>query len=580
MWYLPLIENRLTEEQKNRLKSIYYPTVVGTQPEDSRRGFCVTKDGEIRHYGRRGKTGAFDEESGTVCYVASRDGGMTWEPHDAPHGALGAAFYDETRGRYVTVFNRQSGEDRGTFAYLSEDGYDDTAYRRVKIADEIYYDMFQPKCLASGRYIVTMQKNFEGRHVLAVALSDDGGEHWRIHDFPDTISFEIEYPNIDPRWENNYSESVVTEVSPGHLYLLVRTSRDCFYEFTSDDNGDTWSEGRPSPFYGTLTTPFFLTLSDGRTILFWNNTYPLPEPCHANELPPHAEGFTYGGENAFTNRDVSHAAVTDDFKNWTGLRELYLNPVRNRSDFRTYGGMVSSADKSVHQFQAIELPFGKVLVAVGQHEAVRKLIIFDPAHLCETSRKEDFQNGLVNLTTHLYVKSLSGSYVGKGLNGHCHWNRTDGALLLPDPSMNGREVLQIGRTHDERLVNEKQGAVWNFPNAKKGCVTVELQIEGAGIAVCLCDRWFNACDDTAWDKAVFAFRVTPDLVVPHRAVTLTVAYDVDAGRAEVFTDGKKRFFVRLKNPPPFGVSYLHLMTLAETSDFSGTLIRSLAFEAR
>ena len=54
-----------------------------------------------------------------------------------------------------------------------------------------------------------------------------------------------------------------------------------------------------------------------------------------------------------------------------------LNMIRNAPDFRVNGGNLSSADKSVHQFQAIELPGGKILVEYGQHEASRRIVIFD-----------------------------------------------------------------------------------------------------------------------------------------------------------------------------------------------------------
>ncbi len=33
-------------------------------------------------------------------------------------------------------------------------------------------------------------------------------------------------------------------------------------------------------------------------------------------------------------------------------------------------------------------------------------------------------------STHLYVKSISDSCIARGYNGHCAWNRMNGALLL------------------------------------------------------------------------------------------------------------------------------------------------------
>ena len=112
-----------------------------------------------------------------------------------------------------------------------------------------------------------------------------------------------------------------------------------------------------------------LRLSDGRILNFWNNTRPLPELDHEKQTPPVAETVKDGTwEDVFTNRDVAHAAISSDKgENWTGVRELYLNGIRNNADFRYVGGVLYSLDKSVHQFQAFELPFNKILVSVGQN---------------------------------------------------------------------------------------------------------------------------------------------------------------------------------------------------------------------
>ena len=71
-------------------------------------------------------------------------------------------------------------------------------------------------------------------------------------------------------------------------------------------------------------------------------------------------------EDVFTNRDANCVAVSeDDGKSWFGFRELNLNSLRNTCDFRSSGSNASGRDKSVHQFQALELPMHKVLVQVG-----------------------------------------------------------------------------------------------------------------------------------------------------------------------------------------------------------------------
>ena len=444
-----------------------------------------------------------------------------------------------------------------------------------------FYDPFLPKYIKSkNRLAVTAQSVRDGEYHPIFIYSDDGGESWTVVELKSAPKYEVIYPSVSPRWENNGSEPIFCECPDGRLMMLVRTSLDYFYLYYSSDGGQSWTDGELSPFHGTLTTPYFLKLSDGRTLLFWNNTQPLPEVNQANELPTHDEGFVRVGEDVFTNRDVSHAAISDDCVHWTGLRELYLNGIRNNPDFRTQGGMKSSADKSVHQFQAIELPYGKVLVAVGQNSASRKLVMFDPNWLYEKERSEDFREGMGNLTTHMYVKSLSGDFVEFGHPGHCAWNRTNGALLVPNPDMDGTEVLQICRITDPRLFSEKQGAVWNFPCCKKGSIEIGMRIEGEGVKIALCDRWFNPIDEYAGEQSPFSFKLTPDTMLRGEWYDVRIDFDVDLKLAYVYLDDKKLFGVRMKSAPDHGISYIHLQTDAETMDYKGTLISGLNMKAR
>lgn len=77
------------------------------------------------------------------------------------------------------------------------------------------------------------------------------------------------------------------------------------------------------------------------------------------------------------------------------------------------------------------MPYGKILLSCGQHKYARRLILLDPKWLLETSREEDFAYGLENVSTQVYLKSVSGNRRVRA--GHCAWNRTHGAVLMPDP---------------------------------------------------------------------------------------------------------------------------------------------------
>ncbi|MFR5864082.1 MAG: hypothetical protein ACLUFV_02210 [Acutalibacteraceae bacterium] len=98
----------------------------------------------------------------------------------------------------------------------------------------------------------------------------------------------------------------------------------------------------------------------------------------------------------------------------------------------------------------------KVLVQVGQHANVRRLILFDVDWLYETDRAEDFRCGLGALSTQVYLRSVSGGF--RGFTGHCAWNRTNGAVPVPDPSGDHTEALLL--KHGRRPpAQQRAGAV-------------------------------------------------------------------------------------------------------------------------
>ena len=580
MWHIKNIENRMSSADKELLLKIYEPKVVAIQPDDSRTGICVMPDGEIRHYGESNKENP--TKPGTPCYISSVDGGLTWKYCEYSVEEMGRCTYIPELGKFFAlsiITNADKDCEAGTYVRISKKGPDDKDFAVKKASDIVYRDGFLPKYIKSkNRIAVTAQKVINGDYHPIFIYSDDGGETWDVVMLNSTPRFEVIYPSVAPRWENNGAEPVFCEMPDGRLMLIARTSLDYFYVYYSDDYGTTWTDGEQSSFHATLTTPYLLSLSDGKTLIFWNNTQPLAETNHANELPLHEYGFSRSGEGAFTNRDGCHAAISNDFVNWEGFRELYMNAARNNADFRTMGGMHSSLDKSVHQFQAIELPFGKVLVAIGQNSAVRKMVIFDPKWLLEKERREDFFEGMGNVTTHVYVNSLSGCFFYKNHPGHCAWNRTNGALLVPDPDMDGTEALQICRTDDPRLVSDKQGVVWNFPCVKKGMVKVRMRIEGEGVKLALCDRWFNVIDEYVGEISPFSFKLTPDTVKKGVWHDVKISFDTDAKMAYVYLDERKLFGVRMKFMPDHGISYLHIQTDAERADYKGTLIKCLSMK--
>lgn len=580
--YINEMKKMLSAEDETFLKSIYEPTVVSVPPCDACRNMCVLPDGEIRIYGMTNKKEPDDK--GILVYSSSRDCGLSWKTHLMTEGALGSAVRNPDTGRYISCYPNEYRKDLyeifgkdGTWAMLSDKGPDDTDVRYVKMSDRKIHVLRPPyyfdncrRWIIAGEYFYPDKTNRE----VVIFYSDDDGESWTEYTLsPSVPPHETVPPHKGARWQQYSCEPTIARLPEGEFVMFVRTSQDNHWCYRSSDNGATWNGPYKTDFNSTATMPVFQPLSDGRIVFFWCNTRPMPELDHTKHFPPLSEDEINGvWEDFFTNRDVNHLAITEDgMKTWKGFRELFLNQVRNNADFRSVGG-TNSRDKSVHQSQMLELPYGKLLVHFGQNIISRKTVIFDINWLYEDQRSEDFRFGLCNVTTHMFVKSNAGGY--RGHSGHCAYNRTNGALLVPDPEGNFKEVLQICRIDDPRLVYQKQGVVWNFPASGKGAIEAEIKVVGSGVRFSLLDHWHNAFDEYAQNEACFSFSVENT----DGWCTVRVEYDSYKGKAEVVF-GKEKIQLESKNTAPFGLSYLHIQTLAQSEDCEGTLLRKMKYKA-
>jgi hypothetical protein len=325
--------------------------------------------------------------------------------------------------------------------------------------------------------------------------------------------------------------------------------------------------------------PTFFRLQDGRLLLFFCSTAPLPEEDRSADTTIREEQKSGLWEDVFTNRDVIHAAISvDDGKTWAGFRELYLNPLRNEDDFATRGGKEVSLDKSVHQSQAVELPFGKILVAIGQHPLVRSLVIFDPDWLLETHRIDDFSSGLTNWSTHKYKK---------GIKGHCAYNRVPGPSVVEHPTISYKRVLHIRHLKNTDQVCDIDGAVWNFPAAMKGTFTTRLFLKpgGKGGRICLTDRWFNPTDSLTYRYSMYNLEfdgtgntgIGP-LLKPGEWNELTFEWDnLEKGNCLLKLNGETCPKVLPINQNSInGINYVHFQSVVDTEDEEGYLIESVA----
>ena len=562
------------------------PKIVATQPNYAVYDLCRTADGEIRHYGWQMVGG----EKRRV-YIASRDNGLSWTTCLAKDGEAGYMEKSPESGDWIGFDSKKPKR----VVLRSKIGPGDPNPERIDLpwpwSNFFVRHLIHLK--TRNRWIAAISDcRCEGKECYhaAVAISDDDGRTWKWVQVQPVKDVARMHPGDKrPHWYNDGCEPTVVELKDGTIWMCVRTSGEHHAFYTSKDGGETWGDGKPHPaFWAANTMPYLFRLSDGRLLFFWNNTAMLPTRDLSEY--PELDKVTSEGvwETVFTNRDALHAAISDDDgKTWRGFREIALTEPRNASDFRELGNdPAQEHDKSVHQTQALELPGGKVLLAYGQNSAARRIAIFDPDWLLETTREEDFRTGLGNISNHLYVKSLSGGW--RGWAGHCAWNRMPGATLVRDPDTDNpppgakrsvREVLQLARVRDPRLVSERQGIVWNFPAARKGKVTIVCRVVGAGFRLTLADHWMNPCDEVGPLRSPFSMPITSkELPGTSAWHVLSASWDEDAGTVTLTVDEKELANYPLASLPPFGLSYLHLQTLAEEADAEGSYFRSFRKE--
>ena len=271
------------------LKEVFAPTVVGVPPEDASRGLVRLPNGEIRHYGEYFSRGRWEK-----CYVESLDCGLNWRMRPAQEESVGAAFLSPASGHWLLLDSNGFAHHYlgrhlvhrmpklGTYLFRSTAGIDGP-FTCEHISEREYQILRPPLHLLSRhRWLLpTQYRRKEDGHMVAVALlSDDDWATCREVDLPTAPRHQVKPPHKGLRWQNDACEPSVVELPGGRLWCLLRTSQDFFYETYSEDGGNTWSEGRPSRFSNTITMPTLLSLSDGRLLLLWCNTAPLPEPDH------------------------------------------------------------------------------------------------------------------------------------------------------------------------------------------------------------------------------------------------------------------------------------------------------------
>lgn len=520
------------------------PYVVGSPPQNAYTGLVSLDNGEIRHYGPN-------------MYISSKDNGTHWDTVLVPDGKLYGK-KDPVGGEYIRIFS----EDTDSVFSVRSQGGIDGKWSKTLI-DTNGAIMIKPVVFVknSTRAIAAFHTKY--RNGCGVYYSDDSGVSWKKSNQVHTPPHEAKGFHKGRRWNHGAVEPSVVELNDGRLWMLIRSAQDEMYESFSSDHGATWSTPVPSRFYGTITMPTIQRLKNGKLLLVWCNTTPLPEMEHPDDY----------WEDVFTNRDVLHAAISDDDgKTWKGFREIYLNPLRNDSLMATRYGAMGSLDRSVHQSEIVELDENRVLIALGQHPKFRKMLVLDVNWLYEKESSEDFSNGLASWSHHKYLK---------GIQGHCAYNRKPGAFIVPHPEDPKRKVMHLKAERDTTLLSQNTGAVYNFPAGLTGEVQIKIKAQKGfeKVQVGLHDRWFNPTDTVSKYYAMSSITLKEDLITPETWHTLTLEWeninDKKVGKCHLIIDDGKHIELPVTNPSLNGIGYLHfsLPLLKEANE--GILIESV-----
>ena len=532
----------LHAQSPKNLNDIFSPTIVGTAPSDAYIGLARMPDGELRHYNYG--------EHPTLpypCYLSSKDNGLTWKNVNLPKELIYADQRSPLSGEFIRVFYANG----KVYAMRTEGGLEG-GRTIVKIDDKAGIMNKPPIFIRNGKRIISGAHRTD-RSGAFVYYSDDDGRSWKASATVAAPLHQAGGVHKGVRWNHGAVEPTIVELNDGRLWMVMRTSQDKHYQAFSYDGGETWSKATPSPFYGTITMPTLYRMNDGRLLFFWSNTTPLPEMGNTNGV----------WEDVFTNRDAIHVAISeDDGHTWIGARELLLNSQRNANNFN------ARSDKSVHQAQAVEVAPGKILAAVGQDVACRKMLLFDVNWLYEKHKYTDFTEGLSDISAQRYLK---------GIVGHCSYNREEMPILVKHPDKAGKKALNFKYIPNGKYVQDNEGALWNFPAAPNGEVNISLQLpeESQTVDLVLNDRWFNPTDTVAKSECMYTLPINRKYlkIKDEEWHLLTIRWEKNKA-AKLFVDGKKRATLPAISSTEHGVSYLHFLG-RHIPDSTGIFIETL-----
>jgi hypothetical protein len=560
------------------LSAVRAPVDIYSPPTNG--GTLVAQDNGLVRFLYRlyqpGDTPSGHEGSGAILYEdRSEDGGYTWTLGLEVMNT-GAGSRDDTA--HINPYTGQTYLffTRGGRTFLKKSTKDGRTWQEadVEVPFPCVWDRFGFTWLkaveATGFHrlvVVTTIGAEEGPGKTPVVgtasfYSDDDGKTWTG---PSNMVTTAPYPG---RWNNPSASGHVVELADGRLWMLTRSSQDYLWQAWSTDRGKSWVNPGPSRFVGVFSNVRLERIPDGRLMIVWLNNVPY-------------SGITTEGSFHNTARDVLHAAISEDEgQTWRGFREIFLD--RNRHEL-IFSPPPPAYDAGVHHPKFAVLPGGRAVVFSGQDDDMklwgsphRRAVIFSLEWLTDRTRESDFSNGLEDWSTQRLSKLR-----WRPTN---YYARVPGARIVADPHEPFTQVLHLGRERADWVLNEQDGAVWNFPAGHRGTLETRVLLNAGfkGGAIALTDAYYNPTDNAGETSAPFLLdipasgRIGGTVLHPGRWYDIALAWDGTGDPAthscSVTIGAAAPIRLPLRRTSVNGISYVRFRSTAPDDDLNGYLV--------
>ncbi|MDP6357163.1 MAG: sialidase family protein, partial [Planctomycetota bacterium] len=248
-----------------------------SNPRNSEGDFIRLKDGRILFVYTHFFGGAGDHSPARLMGRFSDDEGKTWNDKDTlivdregDMNVMSASLLRLHNGHIALFYLRKNSitDCRPLMCVTSDEG---KTWSDSKLCIETvgYYVLNNDRAvqLKSGRILLPVsmhntprQKKFDGRGVISCYLSDDNGKTWRQSKTAQKGNRVV------------LQEPGVIELADGSLMMFCRTGSGSQFLSFSNDEGDTWSEFKPSSILSPLSPASIERIpKTGDLLLVWNN---------------------------------------------------------------------------------------------------------------------------------------------------------------------------------------------------------------------------------------------------------------------------------------------------------------------